>query len=70
MLTNILTSFSDFMVAVIVSRITEKRLCYEMRREIFNKIQNLPIFYLDQNASGELITKASNDVDNISTTYT
>ena len=70
MLTNILTSFSDFMVAVIISRITEKRLCYEMRKEIFNKIQNLPIFYLDQNASGELITKASNDVDNISTTYT
>ncbi|MBQ6280125.1 MAG: ABC transporter ATP-binding protein [Mycoplasma sp.] len=70
MLTNILTALFDFLVTIIFSKIVEYKVCYKMRQDIFNKIQRLSIYYLDQNASGELITKTSNDIDNISTTFT
>ena len=70
MLTYILTSFSDFLVTIFMTLVIEHHVCYNMRKNIFIKIQNLPIYYLDQNASGELITKTANDVDNIATTFT
>ena len=40
-----------------------------MRDDIFNKLQNLSVYYFDLNASGEIITKTSNDVDNVSITF-
>lgn len=70
MLTNILTATFEFLVTIVLSKVVEHKVCYQMRHDIFNKIQSLSIYYLDQNASGELITKTSNDIDNISTTFT
>ena len=70
MLTYILTSFSDFLVTIFITLVIERHVCFNMRKNIFNKIQTLPIYYLDKNASGDLITKTSNDIDNIATTFT
>jgi len=66
---NILYSLSDYLIGLIVSRVVEYRVCNRMREDVFNKLQNLPVYYFDLNASGEIITKTSNDVDNISLTF-
>lgn len=65
----ILYSTSNYLIALIITRIVEYRVCNKMRDDIFNKLQNLPVYYFDLNASGEIITKTSNDVDNVSVTF-
>ena len=47
MLTYILTSFSDFLVTIFITLVIERHVCFNMRKNIFNKIQTLPIYYLD-----------------------
>lgn len=37
-----------------------------MRKEVFKKLHTLPIKYFDQTPSGELMSRVSNDIDNIS----
>ena len=66
---NILYSVSNYMIGLIVARVVEYRVCNRMRDDIFNKLQNLSVYYFDLNASGEIITKTSNDVDNVSVTF-
>ena len=69
MVMNILYSVSNYMIGLIVARVVEYRVCNRMRDDIFNKLQNLSVYYFDLNASGEIITKTSNDVDNVSVTF-
>ena len=66
---NILYSVSNYLIGLIVARVVEYRVCNRMRDDIFNKLQNLSVYYFDLNASGEIITKTSNDVDNVSITF-
>ena len=47
-------------------KLSEQYLCYKLRGDLFSKIQKLPVKYFDLNASGEIMTRASMDVDNIS----
>lgn len=44
-----------------ISQMTGKKI----RRELFNKIQMLPVSYFDQNSSGNLMSRFTNDVNNI-----
>lgn len=41
---------------------------YEMRREIKQKLTRLPLSYYDRHSHGEVLSRVTNDVDNISTT--
>ena len=66
---NILYSVSNYLIGLIVARVVEYRVCNRMRDDIFNKLQNLSVYYFDLNTSGEIITKTSNDVDNVSITF-
>ncbi len=38
----------------------------DMRRDLFAKIEKLPIRYFDTNATGELMSRIVNDIDNVS----
>ena len=38
----------------------------ELRREIFDKFQRLPLSYFDKTTHGELMSRVTNDVDNVS----
>ncbi|HAX73608.1 MAG TPA: multidrug ABC transporter ATP-binding protein [Firmicutes bacterium] len=40
----------------------------KIRRELFEKMQSLPIKYFDTHSSGDLMSRLTNDVDNISMT--
>lgn len=39
-----------------------------LRRELFTKLQNLPLRYFDTKSHGELMSRFTNDIDNIQTT--
>lgn len=39
-----------------------------MRRDIFSKVQKLPIAYFDRTAHGELMSRTSNDMETVSNT--
>jgi len=40
---------------------------YRLRRDVENKINRLPLSYVDKNTRGELLSRVTNDIDNIST---
>lgn len=60
-----LNSFVRFIGRYIMVNITQGTI-KKIRKDAFDKLQNLPVKYYDQNQSGEIITKVSNDVDLIS----
>ncbi|GAA5414697.1 ABC transporter ATP-binding protein [Ureaplasma ceti] len=38
---------------------------YKIRQKLFKKIQKLPVKYFDQNSSGDLMSKFTNDINNV-----
>ena len=60
---SIFNLIQGFLSAVLSQRIVKK-----LRRDLFNKIINLPITYFDQNSHGDIMSRMTNDVDNISNT--
>lgn len=45
-----------------------QRLVRRMREELFGKIVDLPIRYLDTHSHGDVMSRMTNDIENISTT--
>ena len=50
------------------SAILSQNIVKRMREDLFNKIVNLPIRYLDRHAHGDVMSRMTNDVENISNT--
>ncbi len=48
-----------------VMAIVSQKVGYKIREDLFNKIQKLPVKYFDQNSSGDLMSKFTNDINNI-----
>ncbi len=55
-------------VQVYVMTSVSQNTVFELRRDLFNKYQQLPVQYLDTHANGELMSRATNDIDNVSNT--
>lgn len=51
-------------VMIGVSQLTVK----DLRQALFSRLQQLPIRFFDRNQSGDLMSRATNDIDNVSTT--
>ncbi len=45
-----------------------QRVIYHIRRTLFDRIKTLPLSFFDRHRHGELMSRLTNDVDNISTT--
>ncbi len=60
---SLLQLFQGFLSAHI-----SQKTVYAMRKELFRKISYLPISYLDSHAHGDIMSRMTNDVDNISNT--
>ena len=43
----------------------EQNVIYDMRREVFGKLQRLPINYFDRRSSGDLMTRVVEDINNV-----
>ncbi len=59
-----LCTFAQARIAALLSQ----RIIRRLRSDLFNKIIRLPIPYLDQHSNGDLISRMTNDVENLSAT--
>ncbi|MED5020034.1 ABC transporter ATP-binding protein [Paenibacillus chibensis] len=55
--------FQQYLMAGVAQRVV-----YDMREQINSKLSRLPLKYFDSKTHGEILSRATNDVDNISTT--
>ncbi len=53
---------------MLLSAHLSQRIVRHMRHDLFNKIVNLPIKYLDTHSNGDIMSRMTNDVENISNT--
>lgn len=56
------------LVQGLVSAKLYQNIVLKMRNDLFKKIINLPISYFDNNSHGDIMSRMTNDVDNISNT--
>ncbi|MBQ0000617.1 MAG: ABC transporter ATP-binding protein [Clostridiales bacterium] len=59
--------FSRFMQQYLMAGLGQ-RVVAHIRKVLFEKMKKLPLAYFDQNTHGDLMSRLTNDVDNISTT--
>ncbi|WP_223066061.1 ABC transporter ATP-binding protein [Paenibacillus caui] len=45
-----------------------QRTVYQLRRDVNEKLTRLPLKYFDSHSNGEILSRVTNDIDNISTT--
>ena len=43
----------------------EQNVIFDMRREVFSKLQRLPVNYFDKRSSGDLMTRVVEDINNV-----
>jgi ABC-type multidrug transport system fused ATPase/permease subunit len=48
---------------IIVNNVFEQNVIFDMRRDVFARLQRLPVGYFDQRASGDLMTRVIDDVN-------
>ena len=56
----VLSYFAAYMIAGVV-----QRLMLGLRRAVEDKVHNLPLNYIDQRSRGDLLSRVTNDIDNI-----
>ena len=63
----LLYSVSQLFQGIISARLSQ-RIVKRMREELFGKLIDLPVKYLDTHSHGDVMSRMTNDVENISTT--
>ena len=63
----VLSALVQFAQGIISSRISQTTV-YSLRKDLFRKISHLPIQYLDTHKHGDIMSRMTNDVDNVSHT--
>jgi ATP-binding cassette subfamily B multidrug efflux pump len=62
----VLSSIFGWAQAYVLAGVTQRTM-YRLRREVEAKINRLPLSYVDKNTRGDLLSRVTNDIDNIST---
>lgn len=63
----IANAFTNFLAGLIVRNIVQN-LGYKLRKEAQEKIDRLPLSYVDKQKRGDLLSRITNDIDNINQT--
>ncbi len=63
----VLSSVFTFIMQYIMSTVAQT-VVYDMRKNVNNKINRLPLKYFDSHTNGEILSRMTNDIDTISTT--
>lgn len=58
------SSILNYILAIIMVTVSQS-ISYKMRMEAFEKMNNLPIDYFDQNPTGDLISKITYDIETV-----
>jgi len=59
----------DYFVRRIILTVS-RRVSYQMRRDVFNKLQTLPVRYFDERQTGDILSVISYDIDTVNTSLT
>lgn len=65
----ILSSILAYILSMLMLEIS-KRISYRLRKDLFDRLLSLPVGYFDTNATGDIISKISYDVDTLNSTLT
>ena len=52
-------------IRIRINNTFEQNVIFDMRREVYAKLQRLPVHYFDQRASGDLMTRVIEDVNSV-----
>ncbi len=63
----LLSSLLSFVMGFLMSTVSQKTV-FKMRNDIKDKLDKLPLKYFDNNTHGEILSRVTNDIDNIATT--
>ena len=63
----ILSAIMTYFLSILMIRISQK-IIYTMRRQVFEKLTTLPVNYFDINATGDIISRISYDIDTVNAT--
>ena len=63
----VISAVSNFLQQFIMTRVSQ-RTVYELRRDLDEKMNRLPISYYDTHSNGDIMSRAINDMDNIAST--
>jgi ATP-binding cassette subfamily B multidrug efflux pump len=63
----VVSAVFNFMQQFIMTRVSQ-RTVYELRRDLEEKMNRLPISYYDTHSNGDIMSRAINDMDNIAST--
>ena len=63
----LLYSVSQLLQGILSAQLSQSIVC-QMREELFHKIIDLPLQYIDTHANGDIMSRMTNDIENISTT--
>ncbi|MEC5338776.1 ABC transporter ATP-binding protein/permease [Enterococcus casseliflavus] len=63
----VISAVFNFLQQFIMTRVSQ-RTVYEMRRDLDEKMNRLPISYYDTHSNGDIMSRAINDMDNIAST--
>lgn len=63
----IISALFTYIQHYIMAGITQKSV-YKMRKDVDEKLTRLPLKYFDSNAKGDILSRMTNDIDNISST--
>ena len=50
---------------ILINNTLEQNVIFDMRREVYGRLQRLPVNYFDQRASGDLMTRIIEDVNSV-----
>ena len=53
-----------YLLAVLMIRFSQ-RIVYRMRKQLFEKLTSLPVYYFDTHATGDIISRISYDIDTV-----
>ena len=63
----VVSAILAYALAVIMVRLSQ-RIVYTMRKQVFEKLNTLPVGYFDTHATGDIISHLSYDIDTINAT--
>ncbi len=63
----LLSSFAGWVQGYLMAGVTQ-RVVYRLRDEVERKLARLPLTYFDSHPRGDLLSRVTNDIDNVSTT--
>ncbi|MBO8141367.1 MAG: ABC transporter ATP-binding protein [Firmicutes bacterium] len=55
---------------VYILHYTGQRIVFQIREDVFNHLQRMPVRFFDQNPVGRLVTRATNDIDTLNEMFT